>query len=192
MRQLSLFGSSSRRLVDDAEGWIELRPGLIDQTTASAWFDSFHRDIAWGTGSRRMYDREVEVPRLRASYRVGLSPLPALLARVLDLVRSEAGAPFNGIGLNLYRDRHDSVAPHNDRLTELVAGQPIALLSLGASRQMIIRRKQAPHRTLKLDLHAGDLLLMSWTTQLHYDHSIPKQTVEVAPRISLAFRVHRD
>ncbi len=30
---------------------------------------------------------------------------------------------------------------------------------------------------------------MSWDTQLHYDHSIPKQRVAVGPRISLAYRV---
>jgi alkylated DNA repair dioxygenase AlkB len=38
-------------------------------------------------------------------------------------------------------------------------------------------------------LEAGSLLVMSWTTQLHYDHGIPKQRVPVGPRISLAFRV---
>jgi hypothetical protein len=32
-------------------------------------------------------------------------------------------------------------------------------------------------------------LLMSWTTQIHYDHAIPKQPTPAGPRISLAFRV---
>jgi alkylated DNA repair dioxygenase AlkB len=54
---------------------------------------------------------------------------------------------------------------------------------------MTIRAKRPPHRMLKVDLEAGSLLVMSWATQLHYDHAIPKQRAPVGPRISLAFRV---
>jgi hypothetical protein len=32
-------------------------------------------------------------------------------------------------------------------------------------------------------------LMMSYSTQLHYTHGIPKTTDPVGPRISLAFRV---
>src|SRR5690242_21478639 len=34
--------------------------------------------------------------------------------------------------LNLYRDEHDSVAPHSDKTANLVRGEPIAIVSLGA------------------------------------------------------------
>jgi alkylated DNA repair dioxygenase AlkB len=84
------------------------------------------------------------------------------------------------------------VAPHNDRLADLVPGHPIALLSLGATRRMTIRAKQPLRRVLQVDMESGGLLLMSWSTQLHYDHSIPKQREAVGPRISLAFRVRGD
>ncbi len=63
------------------------------------------------------------------------------------------------------------------------------LLSLGAMRRLSIRAKQLPRRVLNVDMEAGSLLLMSWSTQLHYDHGIPKQRGPVGPRISLAFRV---
>ena len=81
------------------------------------------------------------------------------------------------------------MAPHNDHLYEIAAGQPIALVSLGATREMVIRAKQPPRRVLRIDLEPGSLLVMSYETQLHYDHGIPKQKVPVGPRISLAFRV---
>jgi alkylated DNA repair dioxygenase AlkB len=42
---------------------------------------------------------------------------------------------------------------------------------------------------MRVDLEAGSALLMSWETQRHYDHAIPKQREPVGPRISLAFRV---
>ena len=99
------------------------------------------------------------------------------------------GVPFNSVGLNFYRDGRDSVAPHNDHLDEIVDGHPIALLSLGATRRMTIRAKNPPRRAIQVDLAAGSLLVMSYATQLHYTHGIPKTNERVAPRISLAFRV---
>jgi alkylated DNA repair dioxygenase AlkB len=189
MSQLSLFGAGPRRLLDDASGLIELTPDFLDAATAQSWFTWLHEHIAWKSGRRLMYEREVDVPRLRAHYRSGDAQLPGLLSDALERVQTAIGIPFDSIGLNLYRDQHDSVAPHNDRLADIERGRPIVLLSLGATRRMTIRAKQPPRRVLQVDMESGDLLLMSWSTQLHYDHSIPKQREAVGPRISLAFRV---
>ena len=136
-----------------------------------------------------MYDRDVDVPRLTASYRVDGSPLPEAVAGALRVGTELTGAPFNGVGLNLYRDGRDSVAPHNDHLYEIVEGHPIVLLSLGATRPMTIRGKRPPRRAFDLDLENGSVLIMSYETQKHYDHGIPKLRVPVEPRISLALRV---
>jgi alkylated DNA repair dioxygenase AlkB len=54
---------------------------------------------------------------------------------------------------------------------------------------MTIRSKSRPRRILDLDLEDGSLLLMSYTTQLHYDHGIPKTRTPIGARISLALRV---
>lgn len=54
---------------------------------------------------------------------------------------------------------------------------------------MAIRAKKPPRRVLHVDLAPGSLLLMSYQTQLHYTHGIPKTKEAVGPRISLAFRV---
>jgi alkylated DNA repair dioxygenase AlkB len=189
MAQLSLFGSGPQRLLDDASGLIELMPDLVGREIAQAWFVQLQREIAWKGGRRLMYEREVDVPRLRAHYRLDAPDLPAALREARLAVAAVVDAPFDSVGLNLYRDQHDSVAPHNDKLADIVRGQPIALLSLGATRRMTIRAKRPPHHMLKVDLEAGSLLVMSWATQLNYDHAIPKQRAPVGPRISLAFRV---
>ena len=42
---------------------------------------------------------------------------------------------------------------------------------------------------LQLDLEHGSLLMMSYATQLHYTHGVPKTEAAVGERISLAFRV---
>jgi alkylated DNA repair dioxygenase AlkB len=192
MNTFNLFGNGPQVLLDDATGRIALTPALIDEATAQAWFRQLHAGIAWKAGRRVMYEREVDVPRLRAHFRADDPALPDALREALGVVADAAGAPFDSIGLNLYRDQHDSVAPHNDKLDDIVRDQPIALLSLGATRRMTIRARQPPRRVLQVDLDAGSLLLMSWETQRHYDHGIPKQRVAMAPRISLAFRVRGD
>lgn len=189
MAQLSLFGSGPQRLLDDASGLIELMPDLVGRETVQAWFVQLQREVPWKGGRRLMYEREVDVPRLRAHYRLDAPDLPAALREARLAVAAVVDAPFDSAGLNLYRDQRDSVAPHNDKLADIVRGQPVALLSLGATRRMTIRAKRPPHHMLKVDLEAGSLLVMSWATQLHYDHAIPKQRAPVGPRISLAFRV---
>jgi alkylated DNA repair dioxygenase AlkB len=190
MTQRSLFATGGpQTLLDDASGRIVLTPDLVDEETARRWFHQLHDGIVWKSGRRLMYEREVDVPRLRAHFRADDPALPDPLRQALDLVRATFAAPFDSIGLNLYRDRHDSVAPHNDKLADIIRGQPIVLLSLGATRTMTIRAKQPPRHVMRLDLQAGSALLMSWDSQLHYDHAILKQREPVGPRISLAFRV---
>lgn len=188
---MSLFGTGPQVLLDDATGRIEYRAGVTAAAQSADWFERLRTDIPWQAQRRQMYERELDVPRLTASYRLADPALPPLLAEAAALVARESGAAFNAVGLNLYRDASDSVAPHNDRLGDLVAGRPIALLSLGATRRMEIRAKQPPRRVLRLDLEAGSLLLMDYATQLHYDHGIPKEKSPVGPRISLAFRMRR-
>ena len=140
-----------------------------------------------------MYDREVDVPRLMAHFRLDAagSETPAPIAEAARRVGAHLNVPFNSVGLNRYRDGRDSVAPHNDHLNELRTGFPIALVSLGAARRMTIRAKELPRRVVHVDLEPGSLLVMDYATQIHYTHAVPKTTEDVGERISLAFRVKR-
>ena len=194
MPQLSLFDSTGTLLADDDRGRIVYTPRAVDAATAEAWFGALRGGVDWRTERRMMYDREVDVPRLVGHFRLdppsGSTPDAILNAarRVAELV----DAPFNSVGLNLYRDGRDSVAPHNDHLSELRKGFPIALLSLGATRRMTIRAKAPPRRLIHVELETGSLLVMDYATQLHYTHGVPKTSELVGERISVAFRVKRD
>jgi alkylated DNA repair dioxygenase AlkB len=186
--QLGFFGENLRRLVDDDTGRITYAPHFLSERDAERAFETLRENVGWRSERRWMYEREVDVPRLTAHYRIAdamPAPLPVLLARAHE----EVPAPFNAVGLNLYRDEKDSVAPHNDHRDEIVRGHPIALLSFGATRRMTIRSKTRPPRILDLDLEPGSLLVMSYETQVHYDHGIPKQRRKIGPRMSVVFRV---
>ena len=95
--QLELFDSCQGILADDERGRIIYIPRFVPM---------------------EMYDRKVAVPRLLGYFR--LDPAPeATPTAVLDAARrvvARLGVPFNSVGLNLYRDGRDSVAPHNDHL----------------------------------------------------------------------------
>ena len=138
-----------------------------------------------------MYDREVAVPRLLGHFRLDPAPdtTPTAILDAASRVVAHLGVPFNSVGLNLYRDGRDSVAPHNDHLYDIREGVPIALLSLGATRRMTIRAKAAPRRSLHVDLETESLLVMDYATPIHYTHGVPKRTAAIGERISLAFRV---
>lgn len=186
-----MFEPARGVLVDDARGRVTYEPDVVDAARAVAWFEELRTTVSWQAQRRQMYDREVDVPRLTGHYWLD-DPRGSVPAAILDaaaMVTTHLQVPFTAVGLNLYRDGRDSVAPHNDHLSELREGFPIALLSLGATRRMTIRAKTAPPVVLHVDLAAGSLLVMDYATQLHYTHAVPKTNMPVGPRISLAFRV---
>jgi alkylated DNA repair dioxygenase AlkB len=191
MAQLGLFGSSELVLTDDDRGRVVYTPGFVDRATAEQWFAELRGAVPWRSEKRMMYDREVEVPRLLGSFRLDPPPaaVPGAILEAKAAVIDRLGVGFNSVGLNLYRDGRDSVAPHNDHLDEIREGFPIALVSLGATRRMTIREKAGSRRAIHVDLEAGSLFVMDYATQLHYTHGVPKTSAAVGERISLAFRV---
>ena len=191
MAQPSLFDASETLLVDDERGRISYAPAFIDAETAEAWFAEIRASVKWRAERRMMYDREVDVPRLVGHFRLDPPPgsVPQAILDAARRVTEHVREPFNSVGLNLYRDGRDSVAPHNDHLNEIRKGYSIALVSLGATRRMSIRAKEPPRRVMHVDLEPGSLFVMSYTTQLHYTHGVPKTPSMVGERISLAFRV---
>jgi len=194
MSQPTLFDSNDTVLTDDERGRITYTPRFVETATAEAWFAELRSGVEWQGQRRVMYEREVDVPRLMGHFRLDPPPeaTPPAILQVARLVTGALNVPFNSVGLNLYRDGRDSVAPHNDHLYEIRKGFPIALVSLGDTRRMTIRAKEPPRTVMHIDLEAGSLFVMDYTTQLHYTHGVPKTTEPVGERISLAFRVRPD
>ena len=198
MTQFGLF-TAPLSLVAGERGEVTYHAGFLPSELADAYFAALRDGVDWHANRRVMYEREVDVPRLTAHF-----PLERLRKREAEGIRADAasalceaagrvsdalGAPFNSVGLNFYRDGNDSVAPHNDRLQDLVEGEPIALLSLGGTRRMLIRSKRPGEAAVPIDLEAGSLLVMSYASQLHYTHGVAKTRARVDPRISVALRV---
>ena len=179
-------------IADDDTGTISYTPALFSLEESERYFVTLRDEIPWQSDRRMMYDREVDVPRLTAHYEE--PPFPAALEEIRARVEAKVNVPVERIGLNFYRDQRDSVAWHNDRIAVYGEAPTIALVSLGATRRMLLRTKPgAPQkRSLSLDLEPGSLLVMQGPSQLFWEHAVPKEKRPFGPRISVALRKASD
>jgi alkylated DNA repair dioxygenase AlkB len=147
-------------------------------------FDLVLRSAPWsGVETRPMYDRIVEVPRLHS----GVWPHPP--HELVDMSRALSeryGVALTSISANHYRDGHDSVAWHGDRVGRHRAVTVVAILTLGSSRRFLLRPSGGGPST-SFEPGPGDLLVMGGTCQRTFEHSVPKRA-HAGPRICVMFR----
>jgi alkylated DNA repair dioxygenase AlkB len=178
--------SGLERIRLDAASWVDHAPGWIEG--ADRLFEDILESRDWGQRSRRMYDQEVQEPRLTSGWTKGSGePLePRLLEEIRRSLSEHYGREFDSVGFNLYRDGRDSVAWHGDRIPEEIEGPIVCLISLGEPRKFLLRPKGGG-KSRAFMLGRGDLLVTGGETQRAWDHSVPK-TAEAGPRISLGYR----
>jgi alkylated DNA repair dioxygenase AlkB len=197
-RQVTLFGTCDpsadltfgavERLVLDAASWVEHAPNWLDGS--DVLFDELleRLDFRQRTGVP-MYDSVVDEPRLSSWWHErGGSPEPlSLLADIRRALSGRYHRPFDSIGFNLYRDRHDSVAWHGDRHRHHVTDPVVAIVSLGTPRPLKLRPRGGG-TSRSWDLGTGDLFVMGGACQHDWQHCVPKRGRAVGPRMSVTFR----
>jgi alkylated DNA repair dioxygenase AlkB len=172
--------------------WIDLRLGWL--TGADELFSRLRHNVPWHAERRQMYDREVDVPRLLSFYDENdQMPDPVLAeagSALSEHYAPELGEPFRTAGLCYYRDGRDSVAWHGDTIGRgSTEDTMVAIISVGAPRALLLRpRGGGRGRTIRHVLGHGDLLVMGGSCQRTWEHSVPKTTKPVGPRISIQFR----
>ena len=181
-------GSFSRleRIELDGESWVDHAPEWV--SGADSLFEEVLAGREWEQRSRRMYDQRVQEPRLTApwSQDSGEPLKPPVLEEIRISLSKRYGRTFDSVGFNLYRDGHDSVAWHADRIPKEIEAPIVALVSLGEPRKFLLRPKGGgPSRTFMLG--RGDLLVTGGNTQRMWEHSVPK-VARAGPRISLGYR----
>ncbi|WP_141203251.1 alpha-ketoglutarate-dependent dioxygenase AlkB [Streptomyces griseorubiginosus] len=182
-----------RRTVLGLGAWIDVLPGWL--TGSDTLFEQLADEVPWRAERRTMYDHVVDVPRLLAFYRADDTlPHPVLEEARAALgahYADELGEPFTTAGLCYYRDGRDSVAWHGDRGGR--GGRHdtmVAILSVGAPRDLLLRPARGGGETVRRPLGHGDLIVMGGSCQRTWEHSVPKTTRATGPRISIQFRPH--
>lgn len=173
----------------------------LGREEARKYFDALRSETVWREEEVVIWGKRHLQPRLVAwhgdpgtTYRYSGSVLqpcpwtPTLLA-LRNRVAEMAGASFNSVLLNLYRNEHDNMGWHSDDEPELGAEPTIASISLGEAREFRLK-----HRTRKdlplscMNLTDGSVLIMSGPTQRHWRHCLKRETATLGERINLTFR----
>lgn len=144
-------------------------------------------------------------------------PWHPAIVEIRNRLEARACTAFEVCFLNGYHDGTHHLGWHADDSPEMDDGRPIAIVSLGATREIWFRptppellvageqrdelsadrraleRVSVPRRTdagptERLDLAGGSLCLMASGMQDSWQHRIPKASRPVGPRVSLTFR----
>jgi alkylated DNA repair dioxygenase AlkB len=195
-------GPAAGELQLELGGALRYAPDWLDRDEADLLFRELRAgSVPWTQGTLALFGRERPEPRLTAWFgsedytysgrTMRAAPWPACLASLRARVEREAGAPFNAVLLNLYRDGRDSMGMHSDDEPELGRDPIIASVSLGEARTFVLqpKKRSARHgRSYALELGHGSLVLMLGSCQHHYRHGVPKQPARSGERINLTFR----
>lgn len=165
--------------------WVDVSRGFV--TGADEVLFHLMASVQWRVGRRRMYDREVDDPRLSRWLRRDQGDPHPLLAEARSTIEGHYRRAFSGVGLNLYRDGADSVAFHADRELRCLDDSIVAIVVLGTQRPFLLRPQGGGH-SIDLAPASGDLLVMGGRCQADFEHAVPKSTRRLGPRLSASWR----
>ncbi len=185
-----------RLVLNNAEVW--LYSGIFTPRELRKLYLIFYGSLHWKESAIKLFGREVRSPRLSIWY--GERPykysgltwpvkaMPAELYKIKRCIEGLAERDFNGVLCNLYRDGQDSMGWHCDNEPELGPDPVLASISFGAKRRFVFRNKNEKFLKTDILLEAGDILVMGTGTQSNWEHSVPKTSGLVEPRINFTFR----
>lgn len=114
-------------------------------------------------------------------------PWPKYAQKLRLKLARDFGLNSNGVLVNYYANGKDCMGAHCDDEPEIAHGSDIASLSLGASRDFVLKHKHSKTK-YTLTLSSGDLLIMHWPMQQDWLHSLPKRMGVLTPRWNYTFR----
>lgn len=181
------------------DGSALLHEGVLDASSADAAFDELLETNWWESHELVVFGAKHPEPRLSTWHAIdgtsytysGLTrtalPFTPLLERLRGMCEELAGARFNAVLVNLYRDGNDAVGWHADDEPENGTEPTIASVSLGATRRFDFRHRESG-TTVSANLEHGSVVVMSGLSQACWVHRIARTKVPVGRRINLTFR----
>lgn len=115
-------------------------------------------------------------------------PWHPLMLDIRARVEAVTGTAFEACFINGYENSRDHLGWHSDSSPEMDSNRPIAIVSVGAAREIWYCPKEDRTDITRMLLEPGSLCIMAAGMQKTHLHRIPKADREVGPRISLTFR----
>lgn len=178
------FADLQRFELDDAS-WIDVVPSWL--TGADDVFAALAEQAPWQQRQRIMWGNKVPEPRLTSGWsEAQIKTVAPVLMHARAALSARYGFKFNSGWLNLYRDGHDSVAWHRDKIARSNPYPYVGILTLGSKRRFLVRR-YGGGKSVRFDPGPGDLMVCGGLMQREWEHTVPK-VAEAGPRISVTFR----
>lgn len=202
--QSDLFEQTEQPLVrkfDLPQADVTLYERFFTKKESDMLYNYLIENINWQQDHMRIYGKKVELPRLTAWYGdtkrpysySGIGMETQLWTEELLFIKSRvetvAATNFSGVLLNYYRNGQDSVSWHTDNEKMLGKDPIIGSVTFGATRLFQMRHRTNKEQKISIPLTHGALLLMKGSTQLFWEHQVPKTNKTIFPRINLTFRV---
>ena len=174
------------RIALAADTWLDFEPAWLSTAEAERCLAAVRAEVTWAEREIVLYGKRIMQPRETLEPRPFTDTVRALTARVNEF----AGAHFNHVLLNRYRDGRDNMGMHADDEPELGPDPVVATLSLGATRRLtLVPRRPADGARRSLELPSGSLLVMRGACQRRFRHGIPREPRVTDERVSLTFRL---
>jgi alkylated DNA repair dioxygenase AlkB len=179
---------------------VQYWPEFLNRTQADALLGQ-SLALEWQQNQMRMFNKPIDLPRLEAmfgdseqffyiysgSVELRAKLWPNFLNELRTKVESRTGYQYQVAIGNQYRSAQDSIGYHADDEPTLGLRPAIASISLGATRQFKLKRKEGG-QTYAYDLGHGDLLLMLPGCQEDWVHAVPKSARACTARVNWTFR----
>jgi alkylated DNA repair dioxygenase AlkB len=173
---------------------ISYAPGFV--ADPAAVFDKLWNELEWerrGSTPRREYYCNTEP--VSYTYGVGAGERtyeprdwhPSIVS-IRAMVEAKLGTELGVVFLNGYENSKDSLNWHSDDSPEMDDDKPIAIVTLGAEREIWFRPNADTFAVTKVKLESGSICVMAPGMQDLFMHRIPRAGFDCGPRISLTFR----
>ena len=127
-----------RQWLDDGT-WVDMARGWI--ADAPEAYDTLAHAVPWAPRRLWRYERWIEEPRVSHGYRAG-QPVPhPVLLETQRAIQAKYRVTFDGFSLIWYRDGDDCQAFHRDRDMRFTEDTLVVILTLGARRPWLLRRR---------------------------------------------------
>ncbi len=164
-----------------------LDDSFLESNDATVLFQSLETEVEW--------DKSIKA-RMTACYGetydesgvdYEIKPMHELLNPLCEAIGKRLKFKPTNCLLNYYNDGKSTMGFHSDTISNLENGTGIAIVSLGAERELTFRHIENLDLKHTYLLPHGSLFYMTQDTQRHWKHAVKKAAVD-SPRISLTFR----
>lgn len=162
-------------------------PHFLASNAASSLFEALCREIVWDERIKARKTACFGQTYDDSGIDYVVVPMHPLVEGICERIQRELGFRPTNCLANYYASGQSTMGFHSDAIHNLAEGTGVAILSLGAERELVFRSKTDNEVKIKIALPHGSLLYMTQKTQLHWQHAIKKAHSDGA-RISLTFR----